>query len=90
MPKKRYKTWSDLVRTLTFILQLKFSPARNFTSIQKQLSSTQKPFIYPTETEQCLPQNLASSSQIGDPETCNCDVIVLSFKAKRPDNNQYT
>ena len=50
-------------------------------------SLTQKPFIYLTETEQCLPHNLASSSQIGDPETCNCDVIVLSFRAKCQENN---
>ena len=49
---------------------------------------TRKPFIYLTETEQCLPRNLSSSSQIGDPETCNCDVIVLSFRAKCQDNNQ--
>ena len=58
---------------------------RDYTA---QRSTTQKPFIYLTETEQCLPQNLASSSQIGDPETCNCDVIVLSFQAKCQDNNQ--
>lgn len=51
-------------------------------------SATQKPFIYLTETEQCLPENLASSSQIGDSETCNCDVIVLSFRVKCQDNNQ--
>ena len=44
-----------------------------------QRSTTKKPFIYLTETEQCLPENLASSAQIGDQETCNCDVIVLSF-----------
>ena len=50
-------------------------------------SLTQKPFIYLTETEQCLPHNLASSSEIGDPETCNCDVIVLSFRAKCQENN---
>ena len=53
-----------------------------------QRRATQKPFIYLTETEQCLPENLAFSSQIGDPETCNCDVIVLSFQAKCQDNNQ--
>ena len=53
-----------------------------------QRSTTQKPFIYLTETEQCLPENLASSSEIGDPETCNCDVIVLSFLAKCQDNHQ--
>ena len=51
-------------------------------------SSTQKQFVYLTETEQCLPQNLASSSEIGDPETCNCDVIVLSFRDKCQENNQ--
>ena len=33
-------------------------------------------------TEQCLPLNLASSSEIGNPDTCNCDVIVLSFQDK--------
>ena len=53
-----------------------------------QRSTFRKPFIYLTETEQCLPRNLSSSSQIGDPETCNCDVIVLSFQAKCQDNNQ--
>jgi len=47
-----------------------------------------KPFIYLTETEQCLRRNLDTSSQIGDPVTCNCDVIVLSFRAKCQDNNQ--
>ena len=47
-----------------------------------------KPFIYLTETEQCLPPNLFSSSQLGDPETCNCDVIVLSFRDECQENNQ--
>ena len=51
-------------------------------------SSTRKQFVYLTETEQCLPPNLASSSEIGDQETCNCDVIVLSFRAKCQENNQ--
>ena len=49
-----------------------------------------KQFIYLTETEQCLPHNLA---QIGDPDTCNCDVIVLSFRAvcqdERPSHISY-
>ncbi|KAL9971609.1 hypothetical protein ACROYT_G017795 [Oculina patagonica] len=44
--------------------------------------STRKLFIYLTETEQCLPPNLATSSQIGDPETCNCDVIVLRYRVR--------
>ena len=45
-------------------------------------NSSPKPFVYLTQTEQCLPSNFASSSEIGDPETCNCDVIVLSFRTK--------
>ena len=44
-----------------------------------------KTFIYLTQTEQCLPQNLATSSEIGNPATCNCDVIVLSFQSKCQD-----
>ena len=38
------------------------------------------PFIYLTQTEKCLPSSL--SVLIGDMEICNCDVIVLSFKAE--------
>ncbi|KAL9971603.1 hypothetical protein ACROYT_G017787 [Oculina patagonica] len=49
---------------------------------------TQKPFIYLTQTEQCLPPNLLTSSQIGDPETCNCDVIVLSYRVKCQENKR--
>ena len=49
-----------------------------------------KPFIHLTETKQCLPANLATSSQIGDPKTCDCDVIVLRFRARcrTPQDNQ--
>ena len=68
-----------------FHLSFDVSKIHDYTA---QRSVTQKPFVYLTETEQCLPRNLASSSQIGDPETCNCDVIVLSFRAKCQDNNQ--
>ena len=41
--------------------------------------TTSKPFIYLTQTEQCLPLNLSGS--IGT-ITCNCDVIVLSYQAE--------
>ena len=51
-------------------------------------STTRKPFVYLTETEQCLPPYLASSSHIGDPQACNCDVIVLSYRARCQENNQ--
>lgn len=59
--------------------------ASEYAAQRKKAFSTTRPFIYLTQTEQCLPLNLASSAQIGDPETCNCDVIVLSFRTECQD-----
>ena len=39
-----------------------------------------KPFIYLTQTESCLPSNLASAAEIGNSSTCRCGVIVLSYR----------
>ena len=50
-------------------------------------TTTPKPFIYLVQTEQCLPQDLASSTRMGDSKTCNCDVIVLSYKEECQDKN---
>ena len=55
---------------------------RKYATQRGEELPTRKPFVYLTETERCLPQYLASSSQIGDPQKCNCDVIVLSYRAK--------
>ena len=54
---------------------------------QTNMPSSKKPFIYLTQTGKCLPPNLASSAKIGDPETCKCDVIVLSYKTGCEDRN---
>ena len=86
--------------TAVIIVGMVFYVSENFRRIveehhefvtQKSTEITpMKPFIYLTETEQCLPPNLATSSQIGDPETCDCDVIVLSFRTKcREDNRSH-
>ena len=64
--------------------QLHENPAQRST----EMTRTIKQFIYLTETEQCLPQKLATSSQIGDPESCDCDVIVLSFRTRCREDNQ--
>ncbi|XP_078380720.1 uncharacterized protein LOC144663582 [Oculina patagonica] len=64
------------------------SELTRYKASRKTGLATRKPFIYLTETEQCLPPNLADSSQIGDPENCNCDVIVLSFRAKCTEDKQ--
>ena len=47
-----------------------------------QRGTFKKSFIYLTGTEECLPTNLATAHQIGDPNTCACDVMVLSFRVK--------
>ena len=61
------------------------------TAKRKKNFSATKPFIYLTQTEQCLSPSMTSSAQIGDPRTCNCDAIVLSYRAKcqeeKPDSH---
>ncbi|KAL9979863.1 hypothetical protein ACROYT_G017586 [Oculina patagonica] len=66
-----------------------FSKAKANCTLKLIKQSAPKQFIYLTQTEQCLPQILNSSKAIGDEKTCNCDVIVLSFRTvcqeeKRP------
>ena len=51
------------------------------TTVRPTKLSTPKLFIYLTQTEHCLPQNLSSSKEMGDENTCKCDVIVLSYRA---------
>ena len=50
------------------------------TKLSTKSAAVLRPFIYLTQTEQCLPLNLVDS--IGDNYACNCDVIVLSYKAE--------
>ena len=64
------------------IVSRKVVPTQATDTEKPTNNSSPKVFIYLTQTEQCLPSNFASSSEIGDPETCNCDVIVLSFRTK--------
>ncbi|KAL9950940.1 hypothetical protein ACROYT_G043514 [Oculina patagonica] len=60
--------------------QVNCSQAETNTTIKTTEQSSSKPFIYLTQTEQCLPAKLSSSRGIGDNKTCNCDVIVLSYR----------
>ena len=74
----------DIISSAEFYDSL--SGLHDYTAQQSTGLPTRKPFIYLTQTEQCLPPNLANSSQIGDPETCNCDVIVLCYRAMCEDD----
>ena len=47
-------------------------------------------FLYLVQTEGCLPSNLRLNETIGNPEICNCDVLVLSYHEEcreRPSNH---
>ena len=72
-----------LFKTVTPIVaqkQVHICDAKANTTSRTTKEPTLKPFIYLTQTEQCLPAKLSSSRGIGDNKTCNCDVIVLSYK----------
>lgn len=47
-----------------------------------------KPFIYLTQAVQCISPLKASAKQIGDPKSCNCDVIVLSYRKQCGEKNK--
>ena len=71
------------VRTIKSSTQL--SEAKVYSSEGTAKKGTSKPFIYLTQTEKCLPQNL---HEIGDELTCNCDVIVLSYRTVCQEDNR--
>ena len=72
------------IGTFSYVLPVVFD---EYATHRNTVLTTRKPFVYLTETEQCLPPYLASSSQIGDPQTCHCDVIVLSYRTKCYEQN---
>ena len=45
-------------------------------------SKVSPPFVYLTQTEQCLTPSLIQTLELSDASKCRCDVIVLSYKAE--------
>ena len=45
----------------------------------------QRLFLYLTQTEECLPQQLRKA--LGDPAVCQCDVAVLNYKQNCTDSS---
>ena len=45
-------------------------------------SKASPPFIYLTQTEQCLTPGLIQTLELSDASKCRCDVIVLSYKTE--------
>ncbi|KAL9965285.1 hypothetical protein ACROYT_G029060 [Oculina patagonica] len=50
-------------------------------------SKVSPPFIYLTQTEQCLPPYLIQTLELEHSSKCRCDVIVLSFKTECQENS---
>ena len=50
--------------------------------------TTTKKFAYLTQTEGCLNDYLKSTEVWGDPSSCQCDVLVLSYKQKCTDKSK--
>lgn len=68
-----------MVATLIFTTW-KFDAAK---SLRKE-KATQELFVYLTQTESCLRTSLILNLDLGNRSKCRCDVVVLSYKAKRP------
>lgn len=47
---------------------------------QREKKTGTTPFIYLTQTEQCLPSKLTQNLELSNRSNCRCDVIVLSYK----------
>ena len=72
--------------TGTIKSQLSTAPVLEIPTRKKRTFS--KPFLYLTQAEQCILPLKASAKQIGDSTTCNCDVIVLSYRKECGQKNK--
>jgi hypothetical protein len=83
--------WSIVVSCLAVVLitgliftSQRFGSQRKIQSMLKpsKIKSMLKPsrFLYLLQTESCFPDHLKSDKAIGNTTSCQCDVLVLSFK----------
>ena len=74
-------SWKDrpTPQRTVFIYREEFDDGRDIPPPCKVPGMKPSRFLYLVQTESCLPSNLKSSETIGDPEICNCDVLVLSY-----------
>ena len=71
-----------LTVTLATILTFRIKHSRHFTQtplLQKTTEST-RPFVFLTQTEECLRQELIQNLGLNTSWSCRCDVVVLSYK----------
>ncbi|KAJ7328134.1 hypothetical protein OS493_025538 [Desmophyllum pertusum] len=58
------------------------APVKNVVEGTEKLDSVSPPFIYLTQTEQCLPSKLVQNLQLNVSSECQCEVIVLSYETE--------
>ena len=58
-----------------------------YSSVQIYHGQSLKKFAYLTQTESCLPKYLQAPQQLGNSSSCQCDVLVLSYRQKCSDSS---
>ena len=58
------------------------APVKNVVEGTEKLDRVSPPFVYLTQTEQCLPSKLAQNLQLNVSSKCRCEVIVLSYQTE--------
>ncbi|KAJ7387977.1 hypothetical protein OS493_040678, partial [Desmophyllum pertusum] len=64
------------------------APVKNVVEGTEKLDSVSPPFIYLTQTEQCLPSKLVQNLQLNVSSECQCEVIVLSYETESQEESR--
>ena len=95
--KRQTLKWCSAVLTCVFVTsavlvnvqdnQIRETTSSGNSNVVNITESTMKsnvspPFIYLTQTKQCLTPSLIQTLELSDASKCRCDVIVLSFKSE--------
>ena len=65
---------------ILFVILVSISSITSELSLEPSKELRTK-FFYLVETESCLPRHLNTTETIGNDSTCQCDILVLSFKS---------
>ena len=63
------------------------TPNHSNVQIYRYHGQPLKKFVYLTQTESCLPKYLQAPQQLGNSSSCQCDVLVLSYRQKCNDSS---
>ena len=78
---------TDKYMILTTPLHLKFMTEKSKVLSVRISIKSQKKFAYLTQTESCLSDYLQSPQNLGNSTSCQCDILVLSWKQECSDSS---